>query len=56
MTKNTYSKIVEMGKEYLVEFIMKIENIPSIGLKPGTDLTVDDISKIEELYCFNRNK
>ena len=55
MTKNTYAKLMEMGKEYLVGFIMKMENIPSINLQYGKDLSVEDISKIEDLYTYSKN-
>lgn len=55
MTRNTYTKIIEMGKEHLIGFIIKMENIPSINLKYGKDLSIEDISKIEDLYTYSKN-
>lgn len=46
---------MEMNKGYLINFIMKIENLPSIKLQYGKDLSREDILGIEELYKFAKN-
>lgn len=50
MTQLTYDRLIKLDKEYLVDFIKEVEQMPHVGYIGGDDLSTEEIMVWDDFY------